>query len=69
MDPKDIERLPKKDRLTGKISQRMVEEIIGKLKGMKDGTVHILVKNSYILGIETTQRVHFTSKRQAEEER
>lgn len=63
MNPRDIEKLSKEDRLTEKISPRMIEEIVKRLEGLKNGGVHILVKDGYILGIETSERVHFTSPR------
>jgi len=62
LNPKDIEKFSKQDRLTEKVSPRMMEEIIKKLEGLKNGGVHIYVKNGYILGIETSEKVHFTSR-------
>lgn len=62
LNPKDIEKFSKQDRLTEKISSRMVEEIVARLEGLKNGAVHILVKDGYILGIEKSDRTHFTSR-------
>lgn len=62
MNPRDIERLSKEDRLTDKISSKIIEEIVKRLEGLKNGAVHILVKDGYVLGIETSERTHFTSK-------
>ena len=61
-DPKDIERLSKQDRLTEKVSPKMVEEIVRRLEGLRNGGVHIYVKNGYVLGIETREKEHFTSR-------
>jgi|GEM_PF-6203336 len=65
----DIEKLSKQDKLTEEISPRMMEQIARRLRGMKDGAVSILVKEGYVLGIETTDRTHFTSKKQAGREK
>lgn len=62
MDPKDIDKLSKKDRLTDEISPRMVQEIVRRLEGLENGEVAVLVKDGYILGIETSERIHFTSR-------
>ena len=62
MNPRDIEKLSKEDRLTERISPKMVDEIVKRLEGLKNGGVHIYVKNGYVLGIETSEKTHFTSR-------
>lgn len=62
LNPKDIEKFSKQDRLTEKISPKMMEEIIRRLEGLKNGGIHIYVKNGYILGIEKSEKNHFTSR-------
>lgn len=62
MDPKDIDKLSKKDRLTDEISPRMVEEIVKRLERLENGEVAILVKDGLVLGIEVKDRVHFAPR-------
>jgi len=53
--------LPKEDRSTKHVTDKMLGEIANRLVALENGTVEIFVKNGYVLGIERKERIHFTA--------
>jgi len=53
--------LTKEERSTRKISPKVLSEISRKLHNLENGKVEIFVKTGYIIGIEVSEREHFTS--------